>query len=361
MGDVVELTCELVRADTRNPGGDERALVRKLKARLERFGPDAVEYAEVPRDLGEIGAWVFARFGTPKTLINVHIDTVPANDGWSRDPHTPVVAGEHVIGLGSADTKGAAAALLCAMEQVAPRDVAVLFSGDEERLGTCMDAFLATELARGIERAVVCEPTSCQAGTRHRGIIAMSARLEGAGGHSSGADHMPAPVAELARLAVALYDWGIAQRGRGPTGFQGMCMNVAALDGGIAVNVVPDRAELSWSLRPGPGVDSAAVHDELVELCRRVVADAEVKTILHNPPFATRDLDGFRPLVGDVVDDPIDMPFWTEAAALSRAGIDAVVLGPGDIRQAHAPDEQVPIADLRRAQNLFESLLRAHR
>ena len=57
--------------------------------------------------------------------------------------------------------------------------------------------------------------------------------------------------------------------------------------------------------------------------------------------------------LGGSLGAPLDLAFWTEAALLSAAGLDAVVWGPGDIRMAHAPDEFVPIADLERARDLF--------
>jgi acetylornithine deacetylase len=56
---------------------------------------------------------------------------------------------------------------------------------------------------------------------------------------------------------------------------------------------------------------------------------------------------------GALAAQPLDLAFWTEAAVLVQAGIDAVVFGPGDIAQAHAPDEFVPIEDLERACDIF--------
>lgn len=362
MADVVATLDRLIRADTHNPGGDERALAQHLADELGRRGPDAVEVVEVPRGAGDarggVGAYVFARWGTPTLLLNTHIDTVPVNAGWSGDPFTPRIGDGRVVGLGAADTKGAIAAALCALDEARPKHLAILYSGDEEHSGTCVRAFLATPRARGLERAVVCEPTSCRAGTRHRGILAMDAHLRGEGGHSSRADHMPAPLAELAKLAVAVYAWGKLKRDQGPPGFPGMCMNVARLAGGVAFNVVPEEATLSFSLRPPPGLDAAAIRAELQELAGRVVPGATVTAVLDNPPFQTRDLAAFRGALGDVVDAPIDMGFWTEAAVLAAAGIDAVVYGPGDIAQAHAPDEWVPIADLERARVAFARMFR---
>ena len=76
-----------------------------------------------------------------------------------------------------------------------------------------------------------------------------------------------------------------------------------------------------------------------------------------NPAFSTRDLAAFEPLLGARARQPVDLAFWTEAALLSEAGIDAVVFGPGDIAQAHAADEFVTMADLEAAQAAFEQVL----
>jgi acetylornithine deacetylase len=352
MADVVSLLARIIRVPTPNPGGDERALAALLEEELRVRGPDTVTTVEVPRDEG-VGAYVLAHWGTPRLLVNAHLDTVPPNTGWSGDPYTPRVGDGRVMGLGAADTKGAIAAVLAALDEARPRDVAVLFSGDEERAGTCMRAFLASDAARGIAQAIVCEPTGCAAGTRHRGILGLKVRAAGEGGHSSRADRLPAPIAELARLAVAYDDWGRARRGSGPAGFEGMCMNVAKLEGGVAFNVVPDAATLTLSVRPPPGADAAAVREDLVALAHARVPGASVTTILDNAPFSTRDLRAFERWLGEAARAPRDLGFWTEAALLSEAGIDAVVYGPGDIAQAHAPDEWVAIADLEAARDAF--------
>jgi acetylornithine deacetylase len=255
--------------------------------------------------------------------------------------------------------KGSIAAILAALDGSKPRDLAVLFSGDEEHGGAALRAFVAAPEARGLERAIVCEPTSLRVGARHRGVLGVEARLEGAGGHSSRADAMPAPIAELARVAVAWADWGIKKRAEGPEGFRGMCTNVAALDGGIAFNVVPERAKLTASVRPPPGADVAQVRDELFAIARAIVPAAALTAPVENPPFATRALESFRAQLGARVDAPVDLAFWTEAAVLSRAGIDAVVLGPGDIAQAHAPDEFIAIDELETARALFADVIRS--
>jgi acetylornithine deacetylase len=184
--------------------------------------------------------------------------------------------------------------------------------------------------------------------------MAFSASVGGEGGHSSRADTLPRPLAQLARVATSLDDWGRAHASSGPPGFPGMCMNVAELRGGVAFNVVPASAELIWSVRPPPGTPLEEVRTAMAAI---VPADIAWKTVLENPSFETRDTGAFRELFGARLDQPEDLGFWTEAALLSQSGIDAVVWGPGDIAVAHAPDEFVPLVDLAAATLTFGDIL----
>lgn len=355
---LVERLAELVSFDTQNPEGEERPLVHRLAAELRALGARTVD----PVEVGD-HAYVYARFGQepPRLLINVHLDTVPANSGYTSPPHLLVQRGDQLYGLGSADTKGAIAAVLEALAGgPVKRSVGVLFSGDEEHGGTCIRDFLASDLCDGLEQAIVCEPTSCRVGVRHRGIAAATATLKAVGGHSSLADTLVNPLAVLARAAVALDEMGRAHRERGPAGFKGLNVNVAKLDGGIAFNVVPAAATLSFSLRAAPGADVPALLAEAEQRVRAAAAPHALEWAIpaSNPPFATRDLAAFRPLLGDRVEAPVDLGFWTEAARVSEKGIDAVVFGPGDIAQAHAADEFVTVGDLQQAHAAFVSILR---
>jgi acetylornithine deacetylase len=355
---VVPLLSRLIASRTDNPGGNEPALAALLATELRARGADEVRLVEVPRT-PHTGAYVMARWGEPRLLVNAHLDTVPVNAGWTGDPFVARVVDDRVIGLGAADTKGAIAAILSALEESRPRDVAVVFSGDEESSGTCLRALLSSGALAGLRYAIVCEPTGLRPGTRHRGILTLEAKLHGKGGHSSRADELPRPLAALAKLAVGLDDWGRERVGLGPPGFEGMCLNVAKLDGGVAFNVVPEEAHLTVSLRPPPGSDMAELKSGLQLLAARLVPAAQVSWSLDNPAFATRELEAFRRWLGARVDRPADLMFWTEAAVLSEAGIDAVVVGPGEIAQAHAPDEWISVEQLEQGHALFCEVFKA--
>jgi len=194
-----------------------------------------------------------------------------------------------------------------------------------------------------------------------RGVLALEIDVKAQGGHSSRADHMRAPIADLSRLAVAYDTWGRAHRTKGPPGFTGMCVNLAKMEGGVAFNMVPAQATLCVSFRCPPDANPRLLRAELEAIARGLIPDAVIRAPVDHAPFHTRELAAFEPWLGDIARAPIDLGYWTEAALLSEAGIDAVVFGPGDIAQAHAADEWVEIEQLERARRIFAGVFRGTR
>jgi acetylornithine deacetylase len=360
----ISLLTDFIGYRTVNPGSDELALCGRVAEELRARAPDEVVVGEVPRPNRPAGGYVYARYGTPRTVINVHLDTVPVNNGWTRDPFRAEIADGRLYGLGSADTKGAMAATLVALDELGalaparrPRDFGILFSGDEENGSMVMHAFLEQGLGRGIERVLVCEPTARRAGVRHRGVRTYRAHVRGQGGHSSKADHMPKPLVTMARLALGLDELGRRYLDKGPLDMRGLCLNVAAIDGGVAFNVIPDSATLTFSVRPPPGFDAAGFERELGACVAAAGHDIALQPDLQAEPFSCRDQGLFETILGGRPAEFGPLDFWTEAALWSAAGIDAVVIGPGNIAQAHAPDEFVPLDDLQWAIELFTHVL----
>lgn len=336
--------------------GDEFALCQMLANWLGELGPDEVVLQAVPRGDGDPGAYVFARWGTPSLVINAHVDTVPPSSGWTRAPWTPVVDATRVWGLGACDTKGAIA---CALEALAVtpasarQHIGVLFSGDEENHTAVMQAFLASPHAAGIQRVIVCEPTARQAGIAHRGIMGYRAQAHGPGGHSSRADATPAPLLELARLGDALASLARDTQSTTACGERTMCFNLGQIGGGVAFNVIPQHGEMVWSVRPPPGFDGDVWAREVATLMAARSPAVTQACTLDQPPFYARDTSWLTPTLAAHGISTVQVDFWTEAAWWAQAGVDAVVIGPGDIAAAHAPDESVAIADL----EWFTSLL----
>jgi acetylornithine deacetylase len=139
---------------------------------------------------------------------------------------------------------------------------------------------------------------------------------------------------------------------------------VAALEGGLAFNVVPTSAALTWSVRPWPGFDRAAWDRELAAMIasveRTTGATIALEFVTDHAPFGVDDA-ALAALVAGHARALVGLDFWTEAALYQAAGMSAIVIGPGDIAQAHAADEFVTLADLDWAVELFTHVYQASR
>lgn len=298
-------------------------------------------------------AYVLAIWGRPELLLNVHIDTVPSGEGWLADPLILRQEADRVIGLGACDIKGAAACILAALESSKPDNLAVLFSGDEEHGSEVMPAIVQAGHLDDVKSAIVCEPTGCKVGKRHRGMLAVRADFSGPGGHSSLADSLEAPCLQAAKLASSIGEYGQEHRVFGTEPFKGLCTNIGDIKSDGAYNVVPTTASLWVSMRPPPGDNVRAREADIYEMGRAV--KAELDTIVAFEPFETNNITYFETLFQGF--EFIDLPYWTEAAMLSEAGINTVVFGPGYIEQAHKPEEWVSLSQLQKAAEFFEVLI----
>ncbi len=336
---------KLVAFDTRNGSGDEMACVEFLRGALAAHKPDEIIVERVARSRGKTDSgYVMARWGNPSVLLNVHIDTVPNGEGWTSNPLEMKRKNGRVIGLGTSDIKGAGACILGAMETIKPKDVAILFSGDEEHGSEVMPAVIERRHYGGAKAAIVCEPTCCEVGRRHRGMLAMTALFTGKGGHSSLADVTERPLLQAARLAAAWGDYGDVHRAFGNEPYKGLCVNIGDIENDGSYNVIPTRSKLWASMRPPPGDNVAKRREDMLRIMREVTPEAVMDTIVNFEPFQSQDPLSFKPVFEDT--PIVDLPYWTEAAMLSEAGLNVVVYGPGDVEQAHKPNEYVSEAHL---------------
>ncbi len=351
MSDLLTATLDHLRAlvafDTRNPPRaiDAGGIFDYLRGNLPGFEIDVTDH-------GAGAVSLFATRGKPKTLFNVHIDTVPDSPHWSANPFDLRIGDGRAVGLGACDIKGAAAALVAAAN-AAQGDAAFLFSSDEEANDPrCVAEFLARGIA--YDAVLVAEPTRAQAVLAHRGISSVLMRFAGTAGHASAqqsvADSALHQAIRWGNQALAHVEACAHERFGGLTGLR---FNIGRIEGGIKANMIAPAAELRFGFRPLPSTDvdgllrtfrdfadpAAAEFDETFRgpsLPSAAMGDAEVRRL------AARD-------VADALDLPIGnaVDFWTEASLFSQAGHTALVYGPGDIAQAHAADEWVALDQLK--------------
>jgi acetylornithine deacetylase len=129
-------------------------------------------------------------------------------------------------------------------------------------------------------------------------------------------------------------------------------LNIGMIQGGTKANVAASSAKVVFGMRPPPGMHPDVPAKALADLAR------DPDSCAWKARFAAPGLDeneGTDSLLSEyrlTRGDPVD--FWTEAALFGEAGLTTVVLGPGNIKQAHAADEFVPLDDLRRAAEAYK-------
>ncbi len=354
---VIEHLAQLVACDTQNPprliAGDAEIFQHCNAAVGDPFKVRIWDHGD-----GHV-SW-FAVRGKPDILFNVHLDTVPFGNGWSSNPLELRIKEGRAYGRGVCDIKGAAAVLM-ALASEGAKNLALLFTTDEEGAGgCCVERFLNTGEAARFKQVVVAEPTLCNAVLAHRGFLSVKTRFHGLPGHSSearalqdNANHQMAAWAKAA-LDVARASTTSAQD-------PGTCMNIGVMSGGTKSNVIAGEAFVHWSARLQPGSSN---EDFLgtIKACVPQGTNASWEVPFAGEPLPATGADSdaaeqFCAHAGLPKGNAVD--FWTEASLFSAAGLPALVLGPGSIKQAHVTDEWLDLSQLDRAYELYRKLVQA--
>lgn len=302
-------------------------------------------------------------------VLSGHSDVVPVTDqDWSTDPWTVVHHDGRLYGRGTCDMKGFIAACVAMAPAWAGlplrRPVHFAFTHDEE-VGCLGGAALVGMLRdRGLRpaTAIVGEPTGMQIIEGHKGCCEYSTHFVGLEGHGSAPDAGVNAVEYAVRYVARLIDLKARLRARCPEGSRfdppWTTINIGALWGGVAHNVIPGKARVDWEMRPVQWSDAEFVKDDLAAFCadellpmmRAVHPGASILTevigevagLQPMPANAARDL--VAALTGAVGTGLV--PFSTEAGLFQQLGMDVIVCGPGSIAQAHKPDEYLSIDQL---------------
>ena len=315
---------------------------------------------------GEAGrANLHLRFGPDApggVLLSGHTDVVPAGSGWATDPYELTEVDGQLRARGSADMKGFLAAALVLMEATeldalrAPVHLGLSYDEEVGCVGVhgLLDA-LAEDGSCAPDVVVVGEPTSMRLCNAHAGKVGHHLEVVAAAGHSSRAGIQPSAIHEAAALAVRI------QGLNDPS--HGISANVGTLHGGVAVNVLAPTCTMEFEVRHTADTDPDAVlADVLAEVAAvnaRLVAVGGHATSLAYIRYPALDTDpalapvvALGKLVGMGAPGPVG--FGTEAGLYAdRLGVPAVILGPGDIADAHRPDEFVDPAQLDRCSDVL--------
>lgn len=383
--DPIELLARLVAARSPNPPGDERAVAAVIEEAADELGlPKPHRYGrtdERPNLILTLGE------GPPSLILAAHMDTMPPGNvaSWDSDPYRLERVDGLLVGLGTADMKGAVAAMLVAAARWArdregPGSLVLVLAADEENCSAYGMEWLASEGLLAGDAAVLTEPSSIGGrswenffvGQRGSCVAWLTAR--GQPGHSGQlVPRERRPSAAFAKALAALVDADLFAGWSHPVDGTPVTVNVATMvEGGMVPFAHPESLRATIEVRTLEGMTPEIVLGEL----RRAVAEvglADRVEIEQAPPPAgwfdagetaqdERLLTAARRAWEQVLGPPPPpsiMTAGTDSTWLNAAGIPALpAFGPGWLGVAHKPNECLPAEDLLRSVDLFDSLVR---
>ncbi len=316
-------------------------------------------------------------FGPGKTLVfNTHMDVNnPSGQQWAFDPFVPFERDGRAYGLGACDAKGSLAAMLCAIEALVRNPAGLsgtllLTAVMGEEAGGLGSLFLA-ENGLKADAAVVGEPTELAVCTVHKGTYMRRLTFHGRAVHSARSreginaiDHAAAFIRLYNGLNVALE--AAPHPILGPAN-----ASVTVIGGGTRQNTIPERCEMIIDRRLLPGETHAKADGELAALLTALKAeipqaDVSAERIVATVPSETHTGEA---VVGAALEAVFEVTGrrgrptgFNGGCDMSKlvniAHIPTVILGPGSMEQAHAPDEYIEIAQLLAAGRAYEGVAR---
>lgn len=300
-----------------------------------------------------------------------HNDVVPV-DTWdfSSGPFEPTVQNERLYGRGSCDMKGSVAAFLAAAARVASGELksAIYFvcTADEEigHLGA-QDVAKRSRIYRELvaQQAVglIGEPTELEVVYAHKGAVSARVVSRGRAAHSSTREGVNANwamipfLAEIERLRAETESdpqWNHPEFDPSDLRF-----NLLITDHSPALNITAPESVCRIGFRPMPGQP----YEQLIDRIREAAAKCGLEFVLgwNEPPIRTEPASDFVREVLRLADKSQShtVSYGTDGSSF-LAVKEVVVLGPGDIRQAHTDDEWISLDQLRRGADLYERLIR---
>jgi succinyl-diaminopimelate desuccinylase len=366
--DVLELSRELLRFDTINPPGDERACAEHLGRSLENAGFDVRFYEYSPGRTSLV-----ARLGGSSSRLPLcfagHIDTVPLGaTPWSHDPFAGEVADGRLYGRGSSDMKSGVAAFVTAASRLAkrlrgsPGLVLVIVAGEETGCDGSRHLATANGALGDAGAIVIAEPTGNYPFVGHKGALWLHARATGVTAHGSMPDRGVNAIYKGARAVAKLERFAFAGKPHPVLGSP--TLSVGTINGGLNINSVPDGVTIGIDIRTIPDVR----HEELVERLTEYLGDevtlapiVDVQGVWTDPahPWMQEIFDLTTPVVGKRP-DVRGAPYFTDASALMPpyGGPPTVILGPGEMELAHQTDEYCRLDRLEQAVELYVEIAR---
>lgn len=348
-----------------------RAVIDLLADWLEHAG-FAVEVMPLPGSPAKANLIATLGSGPGGLVLAGHTDTVPYDHGaWRHDPFRLTEADHRLYGLGTSDMKSFLALAIEACRGLRASELCeplvILATADEETSMSGARALVERQRPHA-RHAVIGEPTGLRPVRLHKGIFMERIRLHGHAGHSSNPALGNSALEAMHRVIGALLAWRTTLQASHRNALFAVpvpTLNLGHIHGGDNPNRICADCELQLDLRPLPGMDIEELRSELHHQVRSALADSGIEVhfdALFDGIPAMETAAGApivrlaEQLTGHA---PEAVAFATEAPYLQQLGMDTIILGPGDIDQAHQPDEYLALDRLQPTIDLLRRMIKS--
>jgi acetylornithine deacetylase len=369
----VRLLADLVRIPSINPMGracsgpqyTEAAIGAYVESFLRRHGIDVQVSESAPGRPNVVG---YVDAGASRTLLlEAHLDTVHA-EGMTVEPFGAEIVDGALYGRGACDTKASLAAFLHALTTVLQHpgrlayNVIIAAIADEEYRFT--GAIHALKSGLRADCGIAGEPTMLHIVRAHKGVVRWHVRTTGRAAHAAYPDRGENAIYRMGRVLERLEHHARELQARTPHPSLGTpTLSVGMIEGGQAVNIVPDhcRIEIDRRTLPGERADDAirAVSDLLGECEGCEIEDPYLAVSGMDVPGDALIVQSLARAIRPVAGEPVieGAHYATDAGLYTSAGIPTVVFGPGNIADAHTAAEHVALQELHAAVTIIQNLL----
>ncbi|MFT5589486.1 MAG: acetylornithine deacetylase [Bradyrhizobium sp.] len=312
-------------------------------------------------------------------VLSGHTDVVPVDgQAWDTDPFKATVVGDKLYGRGTADMKGfiANALLLVpkylAAKTDAPLHIALSYDEEVGCIGVRSLIQDLTEMGLKTAGCIVGEPTMMQPIIAHKGTHRFRCCITGREAHSSYTTQGVNSIEYAARIIVYIRQMAdrLAQLEARDYSFTVpfTTLQTGTIKGGIASNIVPKDCEFNFEARTMPGASADRMYQEIQDFAAtllpemlRVEPNAVIafEMLASAPGMSAEESDAIVQLaVGLSRNKPNGaVSYGTEAGLFHQAGIPSVICGPGDIEQAHRPNEFVALEQLAQCEQFMARIV----
>ncbi|MFV1973805.1 MAG: acetylornithine deacetylase [Thiohalobacterales bacterium] len=373
---LLDMIAALVREPSVSSGRPEldqsnRAVIDVLADWLEDTG-FRVEITPLPENPGKANLVATLGTGPGGLVLAGHTDTVPWDEGqWTHDPFRLTEADHRLYGLGTSDMKAFLALAIDALRGLDAkrlREPVILLATADEETSMAGARLLAGQDTLHARHAIIGEPTGLRPVRMHKGIFMEAIRLHGHSGHSSDPSLGNSALEAMHRVIGALLAWRarLQEQHQNPLfAVPVPTLNLGHIHGGDNPNRICPDCELHIDLRPLPGMELDELRSQLRQCVTGTLAGSGIRIEFESlfdgiPAMETSATAAITRLTEQLTGHAAEaVAFGTEAPYLQALGMETIVLGPGDIAQAHQPDEYLAMERLQPTTRLLQSLVKS--